>query len=235
MEKPFIRTPKNPPSDADRALNTLGFALYDLIHIFCAIAFIIFALNEKNIVLDSGEVTADFAIELADEFTELIMSLLLIVFIIFIYHSKTQKTQMSYYTFAWMLVSLSLLIPATFEIAPLYVSHQGPTYSLGIFILRNINLYLPLVAFLSFVVALVIVSHGKLWHLFLNIGIFSMMLFACTSLSVYTIEQSEAGDLAFSFQTFLRYLFCLAPFAPGLLTLFSLHYFDPVKAAKEID
>jgi beta-lactamase regulating signal transducer with metallopeptidase domain len=52
----------------------------------------------------------------ADEFTELILSFALIFFIIFIFKAKTETNTRSLYTFAWLMVSFSLIIPATYAI-----------------------------------------------------------------------------------------------------------------------
>mgnify|MGYP007016532120 CR=1 FL=1 len=86
--------------NTDRTLNTIGFAIYDILHIFCAIVFLILAIEGRDVTLDSGELNANLALEVADEFTELIISFVLIFFVIFIYRSQTEKTQMVYYTFA---------------------------------------------------------------------------------------------------------------------------------------
>lgn len=220
-------------NDRDRELNTLGFAIYDFIHIFAAIAFIIMIITGRDVTLDSGEVQADLAIELADEFTELILSFLLIFFVIFIFRSKTQKTQMSYYTFAWLIASLSLLIPATFEIPALYIYHHGATYNAGIYVLRNFNLYLPLLAFFAFIFALFSVHDAKRWTIALTCGIIAMLLFCVSSTVVYVFEQVAAGIyFAHPFQALLRHIFMLAPIVPAVFTFSSLRYFDVIDNCK---
>ena len=123
-------------SDEDRRLNTLGFAIYDLIHIFCSISFIILILVENaNVALDSGALQASILLEMADESTELILSFTLIFFIIFIYKAKTATNARSLYSFAWLLVSLSLLIPSTFELPILYLFPWPEKYGMGLYIM----------------------------------------------------------------------------------------------------
>jgi hypothetical protein len=120
-----------PHSEEDRRLNTLGFAIYDIIHIFCSISFLILILYENaNVALDSGAVQANILLEMADEFTELILSFTLIFFVVFIYKAKTATNARSLYSFAWLLVSLSLVIPSTFELPFLYWFSKASDYGI---------------------------------------------------------------------------------------------------------
>lgn len=211
--------------NTDRTLNTIGFAIYDILHIFCAIVFLILAIEGRDVTLDSGELNANLALEVADEFTELIISFVLIFFVIFIYRSQTEKTQMVYYTFAWLIVSMSLLIPATFDIPSLYIYNHGAIYSTCVYVLRNFNLYLPLAGFLLFLLALLFAHEPKKWRIVLDLGIAMVICFSITSTAVYVSEQLHEGTyFAHPLQTILRHIFLLAPLIPSFLTLFSLRY-----------
>jgi hypothetical protein len=205
-------------ADQDRLNNTIGFAIYDFIHIFCSIAFIIFAIKGSPVALDSGEVDGNLVLELADEFTELILSFTLIFFIVFIYKAKNESNARTLYSFAWLLVSLSLLIPSTFEIPYLYMVKTKPDF----FILLNFDLFIPIGAFLSFLASMVFISKPGRWRLSLDIGMLLMVAFAGTSLSVYILDNLATNSLVFSFQTVLRFIFSLAPLVPTVTTFRNL-------------
>lgn len=213
-----------PHSEEDRRLNTLGFAIYDLIHIFCSVSFLILILVENaNVALDSGALQASILLEMADEFTELILSFTLIFFVIFIYKAKTATNARSLYSFAWLLVSLSLLIPSTFEIPILYMFPWPEEYSLTLRVMMNVDTYIPVAAFLSFLVCLALIQKENYWRIALDIGMSFLILFSATSLTVYIMEEQVNGGMEFSYQTFCRFLFCLAPLVPSIMTFISLY------------
>src|SRR5574344_2367329 len=223
-------------SDEDRRLNTLGFAIYDLIHIFCSISFIILILVENaNVALDSGALQASILLEMADESTELILSFTLIFFIIFIYKAKTATNARSLYSFAWLLVSLSLLIPSTFEIPVLYMFPWPEKYGLGLYVAMNIDTYIPMAAFFSFLACLALIQKEKRWRIALDIGMGFLCLFAITSTTVYVMEEIELyGGLTFSYQIVCRFLFCAAPLVPSILTFISLYSKEKVPESEKL-
>lgn len=214
-----------PHSEEDRRLNTLGFAIYDIIHIFCSISFLILIVAKNaNVALDSGAVQASILLEMADEFTELILSFTLIFFVVFIYKAKTATNARSLYSFAWLLVSLSLVIPSTFELPFLYWFLKPSDYPLPFYIILNIDTYLPMAAFFSFLICLALIAKEKRWRIALDVGMVFLCLFAGTSTTVYIMEEIEYnGGLVFSYQTVCRFLFCAAPLTPSIMTFISLH------------
>jgi len=222
-------------SDEDRRLNTLGFAIYDLIHIFCSISFIILILVENaNVALDSGALQASILLEMADESTELILSFTLIFFIIFIYKAKTATNARSLYSFAWLLVSLSLLIPSTFELPILYLFPWPEKYGMGLYIMMNIDTYIPMAAFFSFLACLALIQKEKRWRIALDIGMGFLCLFAFSSLTVYILEEQATGGFSFSYQTFCRFLFCFAPLVPSIMTFISLYNKEKIPKANKL-
>ena len=214
-----------PHTEEDRRLNTLGFAIYDIIHIFCSVSFLILVMYENaNVALDSGVNQANILLEMADEFTELILSFTLIFFVVFIYKAKTATNARSLYSFAWLLVSLSLVIPSTFELPFLYWFHTVKDYSPPFYAILSVDTYLPMAAFLSFLVCIALFGKEKRWRIALSIGMAFLCLFSITSTTVYIMDRIENyGGLVFSFQTVCRFLFCLAPLVPSILTFISLH------------
>lgn len=225
-----------PHSEEDRRLNTLGFAIYDFIHIFCSISFLILILFENaNVALDSGAVQASILLEMADEFTELILSFTLIFFVVFIYKAKTATNARSLYSFAWLLVSLSLVIPSTFELPFLYWFSTPADYPLPLYVMLSIDTYVPMAAFLAFLVCLALISKEKRWRIALDTGMALLILFSGTSTTVYIMEEIEYnGGLVFSFQTVCRFIFCFAPLVPSIMTFISLYNKEKVPESKEL-
>lgn len=209
----------------DKALNVLGFSIFDAIHIALSIFFLVSVIGGRNVALDSGEVQSDVLLEMADEFTELIISMLLIFFIAFIFRAKSDETQMVFYSFAWLILSIGLLIPATFEIPSLYIYNHSALGNIPEYVLRNANLFLPGFAFVLFAVALFYGHNAKKWRRLLTIGVLFIILFVATSVSIYTIEET-LNQTFFSnpLQTVFRYCFLLSPLIPSVLTLLSLRY-----------
>lgn len=225
-----------PHSSEDRRLNTLGFAIYDLIHIFCAISFLILILVENaNVALDSGALQMSIFLEMADEFTELILSFTLIFFIIFIYKAKTATNARSLYSFAWLLVSLSLFIPSTFDIPSLYMFPWPDYYSHSLWVIMNIDTFVPAAAFLSFLICLALIQKEKRWRIALDFGMGFLCLFSITSTTVYVMEEIELyGGLTFSYQIVCRFLFCAAPLVPSILTFISLYNKEKVPESEKL-
>ena len=224
-----------PHSEEDRRLNTLGFAIYDIIHIFCSISFLVLILVENaNVALDSGTIQADILLEMADEFTELILSFTLIFFIVFIYKAKTATNARSLYSFAWLLVSLSLLIPSTFTIPIIYLFPWPEEYGQNLYIMMNIDTYVPVAAFISFLVCLALIGKEKRWRIALDIGMSFLILFSATSLTGYIMEEQVNGGMEFSYQTFCRFLFCLAPLVPSIMTFISLYNKEKVPESEKL-
>ena len=215
---------EHPHSEEDRRLNTFGFALYDIIHIFCAVSFLVLIINDNaNVALDNGFVQSKILLEMADEFTELVMSFALIFFIKFIYEAKTTTNARNLYSFAWLIVSISLAIPSTFELPFLYMFPWPENYGLPLYVITSIDTYLPLAAFLSFLICLTLFSKEKHWRIALNIGMGLLCLFSLTSATVYIAQETALGGLKFSYQTICRFLFCSAPLFPSIMTFLSLY------------
>jgi hypothetical protein len=224
-----------PHSEEDRRLNTLGFAIYDLIHIFCSISFLVLVIKENaNVALDSGALQASILLEMADEFTELILSFTLIFFVVFIYKAKTASNARSLYSFAWLLVSLSLLIPSTFEIPILYMFPWPAQYGMPLYVFLNIDTYIPAASFICFLICLALIQKEKRWRIALDIGMVFLCLFSFSSLTVYILEEQATGGLSFSYQTFCRFLFCFAPLVPSIMTFISLYNKEKIPEANKL-
>lgn len=221
-EKPTSKTPRDLHEET-RTFNTLGFAIYDVIHIVASIIFIIYLSAYHQVALDNG-MTIDgnykyeMSLSFADYFVELIMSFLLIAFIVFIYKAKTERSHIHSYSFAWLLAALSLFIPSTFEIPDIYLWNESTDVALNV--LRNFDLYLPLAAVIAFVVSLFFVDSPKKWRVALYVGIGCMVAFVGTSITVYSLADIGADV----FQKIVRYIFSLAPLVPAAFSLISLRH-----------
>lgn len=207
-----------PVDEKDKKLNTLGFALYDLIHITCALIELIFVIQNKD-----NYANEELVILTADECTELILSFTLIFFIICIYRAKTETNTRSLYTFAWLLVSLSLIIPATYEIPSLYLYETERNSYPVLFLYQNILLYLTLLIFLSVLLALAnVANHPRTWWVFLCISMGGAIAYSVFYLLAYFREMYLLNSMAFTWNTVLNIFFGLAPIVPALFAWFTL-------------
>jgi hypothetical protein len=214
----FEHGPTKPVDEKDKKLNTLGFALYDLIHITCAIIELVFIILNKTQY--SNE---ELVIEVADEFTELILSFALIFFIIFIFKAKTETNTRSLYTFAWLMVSLSLIIPATYTIPSLYLYSSELNNFPVIYAYENVLLYLSLLIFLAVLFSLAnVANHPHAWWVFLCVSMGGTILYSVFYLLDYFRTLQTLNELVFTPTMILSVLFGLAPIVPSLFAWFTL-------------
>jgi hypothetical protein len=201
-----------------KKLNTLGFALYDLIHITCALIELVFIIMNK-----SEYSNEELVIEVADEFTELILSFALIFFIVFIFKAKTETNTRSLYTFAWLMVSLSLVIPATYSIPSLYLYSSELNNYPVIYAYENVLLYLSLLIFLSVLFSLAnVANHPHAWWIFLCISMAGTILYSVFYLLDYFRTLQILDELSYTPVMILSVMFGLAPIVPSLFAWFTL-------------
>lgn len=199
--------------------NTLGFLFYDLIHIITAVIILIslFANGPKEIAEEiiNGD---GFVIEFVSEVTEIILGLVLICFVDFIIRNLDVKIERLAITFAFMIASLALILPSLPSISHvLLFVLEGKGSFLGFF-LSLLEMLIPLLALVFFVVALLRVrANLKLWALFLVIGMSLMVLTSVVNLVdiIATLAKGEEFELIVIFEV-------ISLFAPAFPTFFGI-------------
>jgi hypothetical protein len=100
--------------------------------------------------------------------------------------------------------------------------------------MMNIDTYVPVAAFISFLVCLALIGKEKRWRIALDIGMGFLCIFAGTSLTVYILEAQLEGGLHFSYQTVCRFLFCFAPLVPSIMTFISLYNKEKIPESEKL-
>lgn len=144
--------------------SSIGFTIFDIAHILFGAYFLVMAFIEK------GEV---FAFDVAESSTEIVCSIVLLLFLVVIAKQNTNLDERrNYFTFAWLISTVSVFLPELFRI-PLLISanETGIAYTLCI-----VEICLGLLAFLSFIIALIIPDFRRGWSASMLIGIISFFL-----------------------------------------------------------
>jgi len=135
----------------------IGFSIYDVIHIAFAIAFLVLAYWHK---------AEGYEIESAECATELVFSLLLIVFIKELVEKPEKSTLRRFYTFAWVSASAALFLPETFSLPSLVNGLNGARE-----IFQLCCILSTAIAFFLFLAALFQSDTGRNWNLLMIVGI----------------------------------------------------------------
>ena len=182
----------------------LGFTIFDIVHILCAVALLIFAFVYKPVD----------AVKVAESCTEIVMSLLLIAFIdALAKHDEYSKGFKRIYTFAWLVLVASLLIPATFMI-PEFFEGQWPEPEVARYLtLLIIRLVLILSVFVVLMLTIFDHLHKIGWLRIMHIAMVLTILYSAFSLTIafFTIENVAEGIVEFIKET--------APLVPSIIGL----------------
>jgi len=146
----------------------LGFTVFDLVHIACAITLIVFASNERPID----------ALEFAESLVEIIFSLLLMTFIaVLAKHNHNRQQFNTLYTFAWLVATASLLSSSVFFVPEILMGTWSATEVLSL-TLELVALTLGLVTFALTMVALLLSRNAAKWKRAMIAPLIAVMVFA---------------------------------------------------------
>jgi hypothetical protein len=161
--------------------STIGFSIFDFTHIFFGIYFFERAFRQQG---------SDFVFDVAESSTEIVCSILLLLFIIEISKKNTQMEERHrYYTFAWLISSVSVFLPEIFRIPNLIINNAS-------FLLKSLStseVVLSGIAFILFIVALFIHHEDKKWIWIIISGIIFSLAVVPVSLTS-TILQAGVKD-----------------------------------------
>lgn len=159
------------------AYSTLGFSLFDAAHILIGVYFFERAFRER------GET---FLYSVAESATEIICSILLLCFILVIADRNLQKEEEHhYYTFAWLIASVSMLLPKIFQFTK-DMDEGLMTKAVGI--LSIVEIRLSLFAFLMFIASLFAPRENKNWGILMLLAAIAFFLLVTVSLATSILE-----------------------------------------------
>lgn len=209
-EKEFIRDLEGEDiRHPGKSYNFLGFTIFDVLHIFFAIVFIIiYSLQKKTAVLNQ---------EIAYEGIELIFAILLIAFVDGIAEMAKEKEHVglhaisTFYLFAWLVVDGALLTPE------LIVFPQRIFETMSV---RNVFYFLEFsflsLALLCFLATVFFSKKGKIWGVLMVIGIVAIGIsIPCSIAQDYLPYEGYVSVLETISQ--------IAPLAPVVFSLISEH------------
>lgn len=182
----------------------IGFAIFDAVHIVCAIVLLILAFEEP--MLNS--------LAIAECNVEIGFSLLLIVFIASLVEHTTNKAMFrSAYNFAWLTAMGSVMIPLSFSLPVIVTSAWSTTREV---ITLTLDVAAMLICFLSFLMFLfsIINSHNiRRWRLAISFAMFASFPLAAICFAEDLMLDYTPAALAFEL------IKDLAPLAPAILGL----------------
>ncbi len=192
------------------AYYTIGFTLYDLLHLTCGIYFLITAFASKN---------GNWEMDVAASVTEIGMAILLITFVSTLVAKEYRPEDASqHYSYCWLIASMSIILPEIFEIPYLLSESSGVSASLGIALLSVSG-----VAFIFFLISCFETTNAGIWRVLDWIGLALFTTVGILLLAQHIAEKSYTPvDLIFGI------LHGLAPLVP--VTCSAL---DFIKTAKE--
>lgn len=198
-----------------RSYNFLGFTIFDALHIFFAIIFIIIYSLQKNGATSSK--TVELNQEIAYEGIELIFAILLIAFVDGIAEMAKEKEHVglhaisTFYLFAWLVVDGALLTPELIVF---------PQRIFEVMSVRNVFYFLEFsflsLALLCFLATVFFSKKGKIWGVLMVIGIVAIGLsIPCSIAQDYLPYEGYVSVLETISQ--------IAPLAPVVFSLISEH------------
>lgn len=214
----------------ERIFNFLGFTIFDLTHISVSIILFLDEIRRYK----AGEMAAsDLPMDFADFSVEIVCAVLLLVFVLLFAEKQTDCLLVTRnYTFAWVVASMSLFIPETFNICYLYVTKELLESSELTQIFNKIVLFTSCSAFISFLVSLFLCGNGIKWRISLAIGIAFVILTAILNTVSLSIEiaSSAAG---FIWEEIPELLLMAVPLVPSIFALASLNDINKASSISE--
>ncbi len=215
-EKEFIRDLEGEDiRHPGKSYNFLGFTIFDALHIFFAIVFIIIYSLQKN-----GASSAETAVlnqEIAYEGIELIFAIILIAFVDGIAEMAKEKEHIglhaisTFYLFAWLVVDGALLTP---ELIVFPQRIFEPISARNVFYFLEFALLS--MALLCFLATVFFSKRGKIWGVLMVIGIVAIGLsIPCSIAQDYLPYDGYVSVLETISQS--------APLAPVIFSLISEH------------
>lgn len=183
----------------------IGFTIFDVLHIVCAIVLLVFAVQKSPIN----------EMEAAECNVEIIMSLLLIAFIASLAKFQANKELFhASYTFAWLCALASIMIPLSFSIPEIiYATWEGHKEIAATLVLI-FALVLSFVAFAIFLVSLFFKKKPRYWNDVVHVALILVLV-----LSTLCVVE----DFLLEERTPVERVFCcikdLAPVVPAVLGL----------------
>lgn len=204
----------------ERLFNFLGFTLFDLTHITVSIILFLDEIRRYK----AGEMAAsDLPMDFADFSVEIVCAILLMVFVVLFAEKQTDRVLVTRnYTFAWVVASMSIFIPETFNICYLYVTKELLESSVLTQIFNQIVLFTSGLAFAAFLVALFFCGKGTKWRISLAIGIALVMMTAAINTVSFSIEIANSGS-GFIWEDIPELLLLAIPFVPSAFALAGLN------------
>lgn len=188
------------------AYSLLGFSIFDLIHIILGLYFFERAFREQ------GEA---FQFDVAESSTEMVCSILLLLFILVIAKPNTHPEERhQFYTFAWIIATVSVLLPEVFKI-PLIIQNGHETLYL---ILVSLQIGFSVLALSSFAAALFLHTDNRHWLITMVVGIVLFFLLVPISLTATIYESGEKGV----YWTIFSIMINIAPLFPTGFALYSV-------------
>ena len=143
----------------------IGFAIFDIIHLVCAIVLIVFAYAEKPI--------ADM--EAAECFVEIVFSILLMCFINAMqHHHKSVDHPRVTYTLGYLTASASLFVPLSFSLPEIIEGDWTGSYSVALSLVLAC-IVIAFLCFFCFFLALLSSRRPKVWGLCVLLGLCMMI------------------------------------------------------------
>lgn len=188
------------------AYSTLGFSVFDIVHIIFGLFFFVRAF------IDTGE---NFEFDIAESSTEIVCSVLLLMFILVIAKENINpKERHHYFTFAWLIASVSTFLPEIFKMARI-VANGSSTQAL---VLSCIQIAVSILAFVLFVAALFVKKEARAWITIMILGIIFFFLLVPFSLAS-TILEDDSSDVL---RLLATYMIDVSPIFPSGFALYSV-------------
>ena len=183
----------------------IGFAIFDIVHILIGIYFFIFILlNERANLLGIAEAAL-----------EVVVSITLIAFVKAIGDKQNNSATNRLYIYAWLLASVSLLVPSLCGAISYF--HRDITPSLYVDI---VILVFEGVMYSFFFVSLFLSNHQTIWKILLYLGMFAFGLSGIlenVNLFVESAFSNQGHELINTYLEFIKNLVTVVPAVFGLI------------------
>ena len=194
---------------------TIGFEIYDYMHIFSAITMVVLLLVYWHSLAE-----AEAQVTLFKEIVFFFMSGFLILFVAYIAENEDPHSERMVYNFCWIIASLILFIPALFDLILFFIKGLDLAANAVIFLTDIASMIFPILSLGFLVLAIFRLGDIKRWLRLMVAGVSFSFFGSLADIAQMSVEFAVEG---FSPFLLVEMITAIAPIAPIIFGFHDFH------------
>ena len=194
---------------------TLGFEIYDYMHLLSAITMVVLLLVYWHSLNE-----AEAEVALFKEIVFFFMSGFLILFVAYIAENEDPHSERMVYNFCWIIASLILFIPALFDLILFFIKGLDLAAHAVIFLTDIASMIFPILSLGFLVLAIFRLGDIKRWLRLMVAGVSFSFLGSLADIAQMSVEFVVEG---FSSFLLIEMITAVAPIAPIIFGFHDFH------------